>query len=112
MSTHDARRVPRRQVTGSVPVTDVMTGTLIGYLGNLSEGGLLLLAAAPLREDALYQLDFALGDDPQPLGAGAHLLWSAPARTPGQTWCGFRFIAISEVHRARLRAWVEAGTGA
>ena len=42
---------------------------------------------------------------------GAHLLWSAPASTPGQGWYGFRFLTISEAHRARVRAWVAAGGG-
>ncbi|KAF1705634.1 PilZ domain-containing protein [Pseudoxanthomonas suwonensis] len=105
--TGEARRLPRRQVAGSVPVADVMGGQVVGHLGNLSEGGLLLLATQPLCEDALYQLEFAL--DGTTIGVGAHLLWSAPANTPGQAWCGFRFLTISEVHRARVRAWVESG---
>ncbi len=109
MMMHDARRLPRRPVPGSVPVTDVMSGEVLGHLGNLSEAGLLLLAGTPLREDALYQLDFVLGDDPGPVSVGVHLLWQAPAHTPGQSWCGFRFLTISESHRARVRAWVEAG---
>lgn len=109
MSLQDARRVPRRPVPGSVPVVDAMTGEVIGHLGNLSEGGLLLLATVPVCEDALYQLDFVLGSDPGALSVGTHLLWSAPANTPGQAWCGFRFLTISEAHRARLRAWVDAG---
>ena len=109
MNNEDARRGRRRQVPGSVPVEDVMAGAVVGHLGNLSEGGLLLLAAAPLREDALYQLRFVLDDPGDPIDVGVHLLWSAPANTPGQAWCGFRFLAISEVHRARVRAWVESG---
>jgi len=104
----DHRRVPRRQVAFSVPVEDVMTGEVIGHLGNLSEGGLLLIAGVPLLEDALYQLRFVL-DGAEPIDVGVHLLWSAPANSPGQNWCGFRFLTISEVHRARVRAWVEAG---
>lgn len=109
MTLHDTRRVPRRPVPGSVPVVDAMTGDTIGQLGNLSEGGLLLLAATPLCEDALYQLDFPLGAGTDPVSVGAHLLWSAPANTPGQGWHGFRFLTISEAHRMRVRAWVEAG---
>lgn len=109
MTLHDTRRLPRRPVPGGVAVVDAMTGETLGQLGNLSEAGLLLLAATPLCEDALYQLDFALGGDPDPVSVGAHLLWSTPANTPGQGWHGFRFLTISEAHRMRVRDWVEAG---
>ena len=50
---HDSRRAPRRHVTESIPVIDTMTDEIIGQLGNLSESGMLLIASAPLVEDAL-----------------------------------------------------------
>ena len=111
MSIHDTRRAPRRPAASGVPVVDVMTGDAIGQLGNLSESGLLLLGATELCEDALYQLDFPLGGEGRPISVGPHLLWSAPASTPGQAWYGFRFLTISEAHRARVRTWVAAGGG-
>jgi len=109
--THDARRAPRRRVSESVPVVDMMTDEVVGHLGNLSETGMLLLAGVPLREDALYQLRFNLGERgaAAPVVVGVHLLWSGPANTPGQSWCGFRFLTISEEQRAHVRAWVQAG---
>ena len=54
----DTRRAPRRQVSDLVPVTDQMRESVVGRLGNISETGMLMLASAPLREDALYQLRF------------------------------------------------------
>ena len=57
---HDSRRAPRRHVTEVVPVIDTMTDEVVGQLGNLSESGMLLIASAPLLEDALYQLRFHL----------------------------------------------------
>ena len=108
---HDSRRAPRRHVTEVVPVIDTMTDEVVGQLGNLSESGMLLIASAPLLEDALYQLRFHLGQagEPLPVLVGAHLLWIGPANTPGQSWCGFRFLTIAEEQRAAVRAWVQAG---
>ncbi len=109
---HEARRAPRRQVADSVPVVDVMTEEVIGHLGNLSESGMLLLANSPLLEDALYQFRFHLGArSSTPVMVGAHLLWSGAANTPGQAWCGFRFLTISEAQREHVRAWVQDGIG-
>lgn len=108
---HDARRAPRRHVTESVPVIDAMTDEVIGQLGNLSESGMLLIASTALVEDALYQLRFHLAGrgSAAPIGIGVHLLWAVPANTPGQSWCGFRFLTISEEHRGHIREWVRAG---
>ena len=107
---HEARRAPRRQVAESIPVIDTMTDEVVGHLGNLSESGMLLLASASLLEDALYQLRFPLGPHGgASIAVGVHLLWSGAANTPGQTWCGFRFLTISEDQRNQVREWVKAG---
>ena len=108
---HDSRRAPRRHVTESIAVIDTMTDELIGQLGNLSESGMLLIASVPLVEDALYQLRFHLGARglSSPVNVGVHLLWSVDANTPGQSWCGFRFLTISDDQRGHIRDWVRAG---
>ena len=106
---HDARRAPRRHVSEVVPVIDTMTDTVIGQLGNLSETGMLLIASVPLLDDALYQLRFHLPGRNPALNTGVHLLWSVAANTPGQSWCGFRFVAVSDEQRGLIRDWVQAG---
>ena len=55
----ESRRMPRRTVSGLIDVVDAMTEESIGHLGNLSVGGMLLIARAPLAEDGLYQLRFS-----------------------------------------------------
>ncbi|KMM74406.1 pilus assembly protein PilZ [Xanthomonas sp. NCPPB 1128] len=109
----DARRSPRRQVPEMVPVLDLMEDAVVGRLGNVSEQGMLLLASAPLHEDALYQLRFAMphADREVQIDVGAHLLWSEPSHAPGQSWAGFRFLTISPAHRELLRQWINAASG-
>jgi len=109
MSSKEHRRSPRRKMNGIVLVSDTMTEEVVGRIGNLSEGGMLLMANAQLTEDALYQFRFRLpGEDGADIEAGAHLLWISRASTPGQAWTGFRFISMNDTDRDALHAWVEA----
>ena len=108
--TNDARRMPRRPVGGIVDVVDTLTGERIGHLGNLSVGGMLLIASVPLAEDALYQLRFTLPDsDGQSIEVGAHLLWRDDANAPGQSWAGLRFLGLAPQATRGLREWVGRG---
>ncbi|CRD55979.1 PilZ domain-containing protein [Stenotrophomonas indicatrix] len=105
----DTRRAPRRQVSDLVPVTDQMRDSVVGRLGNVSETGMLMLASAALRDDALYQLRFPLplaDGRSEWIDVGVHLLWSEPAHAPGQAWAGFRFLTLSREHRQLLRRWI------
>ena len=106
----ESRRMPRRTVTGLIEVVDVMTEESIGHLGNLSVGGMLLIASVPLVEDALYQLRFSLPDsDAQSLEVGAHVLWRDDASAPGQSWAGLRFLGLAPQATRGLREWVGRG---
>lgn len=108
------RRARRRKVSDTILVTDAMTDSVVGRIGNVSETGMLLIASAPLVEDALYQFRFHLHDSrgrDVPLEIGAHLLWLDRASAPGQAWSGFRFIAIPEDQAAQLRHWIDAPGG-
>ena len=105
------RRARRRNVPEPVAVMDTFTDQLVGRLGNVSESGLLLLASAPVVEDAIYQLRFHLrlgGGHEVPIDVGAHVLWMAEANTPGQGFAGLRFLTIEPASLETLRAWVNA----
>ena len=108
MSSKEHRRSPRRKVAETVPVSDVMTEEVVGRIGNLSAGGMLLMAGVPLTEDAMYQFRFRLpGADGVDIEVGAHLLWVDRVSSPGQSWAGSRFISLTDAHRASLQAWVD-----
>lgn len=108
---NEHRRAPRRQVGNQVDVLDVMTDSVIGRVGNLSQSGMLLLANRPLVDDALYQIRFELHDSQgagRHLDIGAHMLWGDDASAPGQHWIGLRFIDVSSRDADFLRLWAEA----
>ena len=107
--SNDSRRTQRRNVREQVMVLDTMSEQIIGRLGNISESGMLLVANAPLVEDALYQLRFEIPDSAGRsvvIDVGAHLIWVGSANTPGQSWAGLRFLTIEESQLAVLRQWV------
>lgn len=108
----ESRRMPRRQVAGLIDVVDTITGASIGHLGNISVGGMLLMANAPLPEDALFQLRFVLPDSGErSLEVGAHVLWCDDASAPGQAWIGLRFLGLAPETTRRLREWIgQTGT--
>jgi hypothetical protein len=105
------RRARRQRVRGTIQVIDTMTETDVGRIGNLSETGMLLIASAPLVDDALYQFRFNLGaNSPGEIEAGAHLLWQDRASAPGQTWVGFRFITLLDSQLHQLQEWLAANS--
>ncbi len=105
----ESRRMPRRTVAGLIDVVDTLAEESIGYLGNLSVGGMLLIARAPLVEDALYQLRFTLPDSERGIEVGAHVLWRDDASAPGQSWVGLRFLGLSPDATRQLREWIGRG---
>lgn len=113
-ATPEFRRARRRRAIARIDVIDAMTDAVIGQLGNLSESGLLLIAHAPLNEDALYQWRFRL---PQPDGGdaevecGAQVLWLDRVSASGQLWVGARFILLPKASQDALNAWIEAPGG-
>ena len=95
-------------------VVDTMPDSVAGPLGNLSETGMLLMASAPLVEDALYQFRFNLSDArgrETSIEVGAHLLWQDQRQ--------FRRPDLDRLplhHHARgaddeLRNWIDAPGG-
>ena len=104
----ESRRMHRREVAGKIDVIDTMTGKTMGHLGNLSVGGMLLIASVPLVEDALYPGRFVLPDSGEAsLEVGAHVLWLDDASAPGQSWAGVRFLGLDPDTTQRLRAWCQ-----
>lgn len=109
MSRQEYRRADRYDVPDTVQVVDTMTDLVVGRLGNISETGMLLIACAPLVDDALYQFRLEIGDARgEAIELGAHLLWQDQASAAGQAWMGFRFIKVLDEHARPLRDWLQS----
>ena len=105
----DKRRLPRKRPEVALPVSDAMTGEIIGRLGDVSMDGMLLIAHRPIVSDALYQLQFDLQvlDRRLPrVEIGVHETWCEETTVPGQSWVGFRFIDIAPETERALQDWL------
>lgn len=107
----EQRRAPRKRVDFSAPVTDTISGRLLGHLGNLSATGLLLIGQRAPRSDAVYQVSVPLpsfdGSAPT-IEIGIQEQWQEPAASPGQVWAGYRIVAITQTDSALLDRWLQA----
>lgn len=110
------RRSPRKRAQQAIEVTNAISGELIGYVGNLSEDGMLLISGKALPEDALFQFSFPLQNHvtngaAHKLEIGVHEQWCEAAAVPGQFWTGFRIIDIGPDDQKVLSAWVNSPAG-
>jgi hypothetical protein len=110
MNAPEQRRAPRKRPEYNVTVTDTMTGQALGHLGNLSSNGMLLIGHRVPRSEAVYQVSLPLprNDGTAPtIEIGIQEQWHEPAATPGQTWSGYRIIAIGHADATQLDQWLQ-----
>lgn len=104
----DARRTSRHKVDMGVPVVDAMSNRGLGFIRDLSAGGLQLVASRPLVDAALYQVLFELesGDGLVAIEAGVQAV--NQRREGGDVVAGMRFIHLDAGNSRRLNAWLAA----
>jgi len=106
---NEQRRATRKPAATPAAVVDVIRDRPLGHLGNLSASGMLLIGTQEPRLDAVYQARLPLpGPDGQnaAIEVGIQAQWHEPAARPGQTWAGYRIIAITPADAARLDRWL------
>lgn len=98
----------RAELSATVEVEDMMTGEVIGTIGNLSVGGLMIISEDCLDEGLMMQLNFrASNEDGEPtISVGAQSLWTAQAQRPGTYWTGFKIIDMSDRDADAIEAMI------
>lgn len=115
MSDANQRRAERKLASVNSTVTDVISGLPIGHLGNLSSTGMLLISTQAPRSEALYQVSLTLPGSgrmltqSQPIEVGIQEQWHETTANSGQTWAGYRIVAISDADAAKLESWLMHG---
>lgn len=109
------RRSQRKRASQTIPVTNSLSGEIIGTISNLSVDGLMLVGTRAFREDALYQLQFQLtlaeGAPPRAIEVGVHEQWQEPSRFGGQFFVGFRIIDVGPEDLHALQSWISLPGG-
>ena len=108
----NSERIDAYQV-GLAAVNDV-DGEQLGVIGNLSLGGMMLIANQQLHTDGILQLKI---DVPEELGSGlismgVKILWCTPANSPKEYWAGLETIDISDSDRDSLQQLLDQITEA
>ena len=104
----EARRSARVEPRGPVPVVDVMCDRALGFVQDLSAGGLKLRASRELVLDGLYQVQFGLelgGGERRTIEAGVQVVSQRPSA--GGMVAGMRFIHLPKADSQALARWLE-----
>jgi len=86
------RRIERQDLPCFLKVFNGVNGRLIGYLGNVSESGLMLISSLPLMVGADYDLRLKIPGDEGPrmdIKLKANCLWCHEDVTPRHFDAGF-----------------------
>lgn len=92
---HEQRCIARHQLSGFLRVYNRHTGKPIGYLGNLSAQGMMLISHLPMMLGVTYDLQLRLpsaGAEPELLDFTACSRWCRADATPGHYDSGFSII--------------------
>ena len=108
----DNRRSQRRRtLNGAVNIINQFDGAIIGRLVNITTEGLMLVSAAPLATDTLYQSVLELPEainNTMRIELGMDCLWTSPTTPDADMyWSGCHIIDISEDMFASLQVLIE-----
>ena len=104
---HNQRRIQRHQLPYYLSVFNRITGKPLGFIGNLSEGGLMLISPYPMMLDACFEMRLKIpGQDGQIrcIDFSATCLWTREDVTPGSFDSGFALLNPSSEIRDMITA--------
>ena len=109
MTGREARRSTRVVPKTPTPAVDVMWDRVLGFVQDVSSGGVKLLANRPLVDQGLYQvqLPLELAGDAQMIEAGVQVVSQRPEPAGGSV-AGMRFIHLPKAHAQWLSRWLAA----
>src|SRR3546814_1966189 len=105
MNMANQRRIQRHQLPYYLNVFNRFTEKPLGFIGNLSEGGLMLISPYPMMLGVRFEMRLKIpGQSGQlrQVDFSAFSLWSSEDVTPGSYDTGFR----SEEHTSALQSLI------
>ncbi|HIE57377.1 MAG TPA: PilZ domain-containing protein [Anaerolineales bacterium] len=98
----ERRKIPRRHILFYSRVFDRQTGIFLGYLGDMTEAGMMLISEKPLAVGKVFHLRIDLPDESYTrpaLNFDARSAWSEKDIDPNFYNTGFEFVGISDETR-------------
>jgi hypothetical protein len=106
----ERRRLHRRHILFYSRVFDRKTGVFLGYLGNMNEGGLMIISEEPIPVDETFLLRIDLPEDiysTTVLNFEAKSVWSRKDIDPNFYNTGFQLVEITEEGKEIINQIVE-----
>ena len=106
----ERRRLHRRHILFYSRVFDRKTGIFLGYLGNMNEGGMMIISEEPLELEQVFMLRIDLPDENYALPVlnfEARSVWCKKDIDPNFFNTGFRFMEISEKSKQVIAQIIE-----
>lgn len=91
----EQRRIERHQLSSYLQIFNCHSGRPMGYLGNISRQGMMLISDLPVMLASVYELQFKLpraDGQIELLDFTAMSHWSRPDRTSGHYESGFSIV--------------------
>jgi len=100
------RRIERHQLPYFLKVFNRITGKPIGYLGNVSESGLMLISQLPMLVGADFELQLKIPSSggSQLVNIEANCMWCSEDMTPGHYDSGFALTRTCSEYKALVGA--------
>ncbi|MBX8494568.1 PilZ domain-containing protein [Pseudomonas cichorii] len=96
------RRIERHQLQDYLQVSNRHTGRSMGWLGNVSEEGLMLISDLPLLVGAIFDLRMKMpvnAEGQKVVDVKATCLWCHEDETPGNYNSGFTLNTVPDGYR-------------
>lgn len=107
----EQRRSERRKLLAFTPVFDSRQNTLLGYLGDLTMGGAMMIGEKPMEinRQILLAIEFPKTDElpATRMTIPARVAWCRQEQTPKYFNTGFEFQEISEQNKTVIEAILE-----
>jgi len=99
----------RKRPNESIAICDINTEHTLGYLANISMGGLMLVGQISTAPGTLFQLQMPLStpiDGVKNIEFGVESLWCQRAKETCNYWTGFQIIDISDSTSKTIKALI------
>jgi hypothetical protein len=105
------RMIKRRKVSTYTPVYDLHSNTLLGYLGDLTVKGTLLVSETPVEVDQTLSLaiEFRTASEipHPPTNLSVHVAWCKPAERRTHYNAGLEFVKITDQEQKFIESVIE-----
>ena len=110
----ERRKEPRKKLMSFTPVYDAHKGMVLGYLGDLTPQGAMLIGEHPLEADSRLSLSFEVPGDgpdtnPRRMTVPARVVRCVPDETPHYFKIGMEFLKLSGEQVRLIQALLDRG---